>query len=230
MLTPSARGLWSPRLLLAPAGPLLVLVSESAARGPAWLAYGPLREAPQPAALQPCAEGRGRLSLEALSVLLTQELGVRVETVDPDAAASARLDDVQNVLRELLPEELLAAPRLDPDAQVRFFYDFANSLKRDLLSGNTARRREAILAAEFFYFGKPCEQLVNLHAPLLKPDPTAWSAFLGEGGGADARAKEMVRSLAMLEIERPRQGLPTFMRPRFARLMDSVAHVTPEMH
>lgn len=228
--TPSSRGLWTPRILLTTAGPLLILIAESRARQSTWLAYGPLKDQTKLQVLQPCACGQGRMSLDALAVLLSKELGIRVETIDPDAAANARLDDVQNVLRKVIPEEFLETPSVNPDAQVRLFYEFASSLKQGLLSCDPVRKREAILAAEYFYFGKPCEQLLNAHAPLLKPDPTAWSVFLGEGGGADTRAKEMVRGLAVLEIERPRQGLPTFMQPRFARLMDSVAHVTPGRH
>jgi hypothetical protein len=226
--TSSARGTWTPRLLLTSAGPLLILLADSAARQSTWLAYGPLRDPPGAEVLEACAEGRGRMSLEALSVLLSKELGVRVDTVDPDAAATARLDAVQHVLRKVIPGDLFGLQRLNPDAQVRFFYDFARSLKQDLLSDDTARKREAILAAEYFYFGKPCEQLLNVHAPLLKQDPAAWSVFLGEGGRADTRVKEMIRGLALLESERPQRGLPSFMRPRFARLLDSVAHVTPD--
>lgn len=228
--TPSSRGLWTPRILLTSAGPLFILIAESRERQSTWLAYGPLRDTPKTQVVERCAEGQGRMSLDALALLLSRELGVRVETIDPDAAANTRLGVVQNVLRNVIPQEFLEARCVNPDSQARLFYDFASSLKRGLLSRDTARKREAILAAEYFYFGKPCEQLLNVHAPLLKPDPTAWSAFLGEGGSADTRAKEMIRCLAVLETERPRQGLPTFMQPRFARLMDSVAYVKPDRH
>ncbi len=40
--TTSWRGQWSPKILLSPAGPILVMFAKTSVRQPAWLAYGPL--------------------------------------------------------------------------------------------------------------------------------------------------------------------------------------------
>jgi len=135
------------------------------------------------------------------------------------------LDDVHYILLRAIPEDFQNSHCKENDPQVRLFYELAEVLRRALLSIDVACRREAIVATEYFYFGKPTEQILNLHASLFKPDPGVWSAVLGEGGRADARAKEMVRSLGSIVFERPKQGLPPTMQSRFAKFQNSVTRL-----
>lgn len=81
------------------------------------------------------------------------------------------------------------------------------------------------MATEYFCFGKPTEQILNLHAPLFKQDTGVLSAIFGEGGCADARAKEMVRSLGSFVFERPRRGLPATMQSRFSKFQGAVTQL-----
>lgn len=221
--TPSSRRLWSPKILLSPAGPLWVLFAKSSARHPAWRVYGPLsKESAGSQFVTPCAEGRGRPTLDTLAVLLSKQLSIRVTAVGHRVGTAATLDDMHFILRRVVPDGLRNWHHKDRDAQVRLFYEIAEGLREALLSVDEARRRAALVATEYFYFGKPTEQIMNLHAPLFKPDSGVWSAVLGEGGCADARAKEMVRSLGSFVFERPKKGLPATMHTRFSKFQGAV--------
>ena len=199
------------------------MFARTSARYPAWRVYGPLPKVKTATQLvAPCAEGRGRPTLETLAVLLSQQLSIRVSTVGPEEGTAATLDDMHYILRRAIPESFQNWHRKKRDSQEKLFYEFAEGLREALLSVDGACRREAIVAAEYFYFGRPVEQILNLHAPLFKPDSGVWSAVLGEGGCADARATEMVRSLGSFVFERPKQGLPTTLESRFAKFHGAV--------
>ena len=176
--------------------------------------------------VEPIAEGRGRPTPKTLALLLSKQLSISVTAVDAREGVAATLDDLHYILRRVIPEDFQDWHLKERFAQVRLFFEFAEVLRKALLSVDVACRREAILSTEYFYFGKPGEQILNLHGPLFKPDPVAWSAVLGEGGRADARAKEMVRSLGFCVFERPKQGLPVTMQSRFAKFQDLVIHFT----
>lgn len=223
--TSSSRGLWSPKILLSPAGPLWVMFAKTAARHPAWRVYrSPPKERAGSQLVEPIAEGRGRPTPKTLALLLSKQLSISVTAVDAREGVAATLDDLHYILRRVIPEDFQDWHLKERFAQVRLFFEFAEVLRKALLSVDVACRREAILATEYFYLGKPGEQILNLHGPLFKPDPVAWSAVLGEGGRADARAKEMVRSLGFCVFERPKQGLPVTMQSRFAKFQDLVIH------
>ncbi len=221
--TTSWRGQWSPKILLSPAGPILVMFAKTSVRQPAWLAYRPLaKEAKVSQLVLPSAEGRGRPSLEAMAVLLSKQFSIRVTVAGPEQESSATLDDMHSILRRVVPDGLQNWLRKERDTRVRQFYELAGSLREALLSLDVRRKREALMAAEYFYFGKPTDQILNFHAPLFKADSEAWSAHLGEGGRADIRAKELVRSLGSFVSECPKQGLPITMQSRFSKFQDAV--------
>lgn len=225
--TSSSRGLWSPKILLSPAGPLWVMYTKASVRRPVWLAYGPFAngaELLQPIA--PSAAGRGRPSLESVADLLARQFSIRVTVASMEEGALAKLDDMHYILRQVVPNGFQDWQRKARDVQVRQFYDMAASLREALLSQDEARRREALVATEYFYFGKPTEQILNLHAPLFKPDSAAWSAVFREGGCADTRAKELVRNLGYFISERPKQGLPTTMHSRFSKFQGAMVQLS----
>ncbi len=225
--TPSSRGLWSPKILISPAGPLLVMYSKATVRRPKWLAYGPLAKGTK--ALQritPCATGRGHPSLESMADLLARQLSIRVTVASLEEGASATRDEMHYILRQVVPNGFQDWQRKARDVQVRQFYDMAATLREALLSQDEARRREALVATEYFYFGKPTEQILNLHAPLFKADSAAWSAVFREGGCADTRAKELVRSLGYFISDRPKQGLPTTMHSRFSKFQGAMVQLS----
>ena len=216
--TTSSRGLWSPKILLSPAGPLCVMFTKSTVRHSAWRAYGPLpKESAGSQLMMPCAEGLGCPTLDALAILLSKQLAIRVTAVAPDEGAAATWDDMHFILRRMVPNGLQDWHQKDRNAQVKLFFEIAQSLREALLSGDRGCKRAALVATEYFYFGKPTEQILNLHAPLFKPDAGNWSTVLGEGGWADARAKEMIRNLGYFVLERPKIGLPTTMQWRFSK-------------
>lgn len=221
--TPRSRGLWSPKVLLSSVGPLWVMFARTASRKPAWRVYRALPErAMMSQLIEPVAEGRGRPTLDALAITLSKQLSARVTAIDRADLAAPATNDMHHILRRVVPEGAQAWHRKDSNAQVRLFYELAEALRQDLLSPNEACKREALVAAEYFYFGKPSEQIVNLHAPLFKPDAGLWSAVLGEGGHADARVKDLVRNLGVFVFERPKQGLPATLRSRFAKFQGAV--------
>jgi hypothetical protein len=199
------------------------MFAKTSVRQPAWLAYGPLaKEAKVSQLVLPGAEGRGRPSLEAMAVLLSKQFSIPVTVAGLGQEPSATLDDMHSILRRVVPDGLQNWLRKERDTQVRQFYELASFLRDALLSLDATRRREALMATEYFYFGKPTEQILNFHAPLFKADCGAWSALLGEGGRADIRAKELVRCLGSFVLERPKQGLPTTMQSRFSKFHAAV--------
>ena len=221
--TSSYRGLWSPKILVSPAGPLWVMYARNSAGRPAWLAYGPiLKDRTGSQLLEPSGEGHGRPSLETLAVLLSKHLSVQVTAVSQDEGHEAALENVRDILRRVIGVDSQNWHRLDRAAQVRLFCEFAEALRVSLLSVNAARKRDALVAAEYFYFGKPSEHILTLHAPLFNHTSGVWPAVLGAGGRADARAKEMARDLGVFVFERPKQGLPGIMQWRFAKFKEAV--------
>ena len=227
---PTSRGKWSPKILLSPRGALCAMFTNGSARRPAWRVYGPLandRSQPQPQ--YPIAEGYGRPTLENLADLLSKQLSVRVISVDTEVGTGATLDYIHDILRRAIPHGIGNGRVTEPRMQERTFYEFALALRNDIASADGACRREAIVAAEFFYFGKTSEEILNFHAPLFKPRSRDWPAVLGDDGDADIRAREMLRSLSAIIFERPQQGLPATLQSRFAKFQKamiqlSVAH------
>jgi len=221
--TSSSRGLWSPKIMLSPVGPLWVMFARNSGRRPSWLVYGPIaKQGMGSQILESSAEGRGHITLETLAVLLSKRLSMRVTAVGPERRAVATLDDVYYILRRVVPGDFQNWHRKDRDGQVRMFYEYAEVLRESLLSVDAACRREALVVAEYFYFGKPCEHILALHAPLFNRGSGDWPAVLGVGGRADARAKEIACGLSVFVLERPKHGLPDTMQRRFAKFYEAM--------
>lgn len=221
--TSSSRGVWSPRILLSRAGPVFVMYSSNSARRTAWRAYGPLREDnTSTQVVEPSAEGRDCPTLDTLAVLLSKQLSVHVTAVVRWDGPHATVQNVLEILRRVIAVESQNWRSMDCAARVRLFYEFAEALKSSLSSVDAECRRDALVGAEYFYFGKPLEHILTFHAPLFSRSSGGWPAVFGTGGHADARAKEMARSLGAFVLDRPKQGLPDTMKWRFAKFLEAV--------
>ena len=217
------RGIWSLKILLSPAGPLWVMFSPASARNPKWLVYGPIKKSRlQVQTIEPCAQGRGSLLLNNLANLLTKKLSIQITVVNSKIGDSITLDDVhQAVNRAIGPKYNFLSNELNQ--QSGYFYSLADTLKHSLLSQCYETRRNALVAADFIYFDKPAEHLLNIHRTLFTLDLKELSLAFSDGGQYDTRVKEMIRLLGSFTFARIAHSVPLTMKNRFLSFLRSTA-------